>query len=315
MAHKRIFFATDLHGSEVCFRKFLNAAKAYQAEILVCGGDITGKMMVPIANRGDGSYRTYLRGTEIILNTKSEVEAIASLMRNAGLYPINVTEEELEGMGDATQIELRFEVEMRAVLEKWVALAEERLRPIGVPCVMMPGNDDWDFVNEVLSQSDYLINAHRRVIDLDIVQLVGLGNANLTPWRCPLDISEEELASRIDELVQEVRDLDRCIFDIHVPPFGSQLDIAPELDDTFKPKINAGGISMVPVGSTAVRAAIERYQPLLGLHGHIHESRGVSRLGRTVCVNPGSEYQNGILNGALIAISDQGQLTWALTSG
>ena len=47
---------------------------------------------------------------------------------------------------------------------------------------------------------------------------------------------------------------------------------------------------MIHAGSTAVRASIEKHQPLVGLHGHIHESKGFVTLGRTLCLNPGSEY-------------------------
>jgi Icc-related predicted phosphoesterase len=56
------------------------------------------------------------------------------------------------------------------------------------------------------------------------------------------------------------------------------------------------------VGSTAVRDALLGIQPLLGLHGHIHESGGMRRLGRTIAINPGSDYGTGVLNGALITL-------------
>jgi len=61
---------------------------------------------------------------------------------------------------------------------------------------------------------------------------------------------------------------------------------------------------MEPVGSTAVRELIEEYQPPLSLHGHIHESRGKTRIGETIAINPGSVYSEGSLQGAVIDLAD-----------
>jgi len=111
--------------------------------------------------------------------------------------------------------------------------------------------------------------------------------------------------------------MDRAIFDVHVPPYGSGLDLAPQLDAELRLVMSASGEQkMIPVGSTAVRDAIERFQPLLGLHGHIHNSQGIKRLGRTTVINCGSEYQDGILDGALIDVnSKRGRLTAQLVAG
>ncbi len=62
---------------------------------------------------------------------------------------------------------------------------------------------------------------------------------------------------------------------------------------------------MVSVGAVAVRNAIEKYKPLLGLHGHIHESKASEHLGRTLILNPGSEYGEGILRGVLVDLDDK----------
>jgi Icc-related predicted phosphoesterase len=127
----------------------------------------------------------------------------------------------------------------------------------------------------------------------------------LTPWRCPRDIPENELLQKIENLASKLQNPGKSIFNIHVPPYGSGLDSAPELDEQFKPKLEPGGrFKMISVGSKAVHEAILKYQPLLGLHGHIHESKGFSKIGRTLCLNPGSEYQEGILRGVLIQLSD-----------
>ena len=104
----------------------------------------------------------------------------------------------------------------------------------------------------------------------------------------------------IEAMATGLRDSKNSIFNLHCPPYDSTLDQAPQLDETLRPTVTMGDLLKIPVGSTAVRAAIERYQPLVGLHGHIHESPGHIKIGRTMCVNPGSEYQSGILRGYII---------------
>jgi len=111
-----------------------------------------------------------------------------------------------------------------------------------------------------------------------------------------------------------VPDLSRAIFNFHAPPYGTGLDEAPALDATLRP--THGGAVMKPVGSTAVRAAIEKYQPLLSVHGHIHESKGVARLGRSLAVNPGSSYSDGVLQAALLELNPKkGKVKYVLVNG
>ena len=99
-------------------------------------------------------------------------------------------------------------------------------------------------------------------------------------------------------------DPSRSIFNFHAPPYGTMLDLAPELDSSRKPVTVAGQVSFVHVGSHAVVEAIEEHQPLMGLHGHIHESYGHDTVGTTPVMNPGSEYGEGILRGYIIEIQD-----------
>jgi len=108
----------------------------------------------------------------------------------------------------------------------------------------------------------------------------------IPPSASARECSEEELAKRIEELVSGIENMETAIFNFHAPPYASGLDEAPELSKDLDVKY--AGKVLVPVGSTAVKEAIEKYQPLLGLHGHIHESRAVTNIGRTLCVNPGA---------------------------
>ena len=100
-----------------------------------------------------------------------------------------------------------------------------------------------------------------------------------------------------------------------MPPFASGLDIAPLLTGDLKPVVVGGEIATGPVGSKSVRAAIERYQPLVSLHGHVHESRAVNKIGRTTAINPGSEYGDGNLRGVLVNLKGSKLLSYQLVNG
>ena len=312
----RVFFASDLHGSERCFLKFVNSAKHYGADALVCGGDLTGKMIVPIVRHPDGTARARFLGEETVCRDDDELADLKKRLAAAGYYPYETDDESVAGLDEAG-IERLFEDVITERLRRWVGLAEERLAKSDVQFFWMAGNDDQEIIDPVLRSSDRLtFSDHRHVSLLGEWEMVTLGVANMTPWQCPRDLAEEEIAKRLDELAASVTDFSRCIFNIHVPPAETKLDQAPELDAELRPKLDAGGLRLANVGSTAVRAAIERYGPALSLHGHIHESAGVDKLGQTVCVNPGSDYQEGVLRGALIVLNEEGGVRdWALTNG
>ena len=138
------------------------------------------------------------------------------------------------------------------------------------------------------------------MIDLGGFHLVSMGWTNPTPWNTFREAPEEELAAKIEAVVSQVPDMGRAIFNFHAPPYGTGLDEAPALDANMRPI--HGGAVMKPVGSKAVRDAIDRYQPMLGVHGHIHESRGIKKMGRTLAMNPGSVYGDGVLQGAVLEL-------------
>jgi Icc-related predicted phosphoesterase len=316
-----IFFCSDVHGSTTCFKKFVNAATYYRqrgqpVHCLILGGDLTGKLIVPVI-REDSHYRSYLLGREVELATAVELREFVKQCEMLGVYPNVFSVEEYEAFrSDSSLQEAVFRRLMLQRLEEWLAFAADRLRGLDVSCYILPGNDDIPEVDELLAQASGIINPDRKVVRLDdTYEMVSLGLSNPTPFECPRDVPEEELARLLDELASQVERLQTCIFTIHVPPFNSGLDLAPALDDELRPRIGPQGVEMAPVGSTAVREAILTYQPLLSLHGHIHESKGVARLGRTLCVNAGSEYSEGILRGALITLRDGEVASHLLVSG
>jgi Icc-related predicted phosphoesterase len=295
----RIFFATDIHGSEVCWRKFLNAGAFHKADVLIMGGDMTGKAMVPIVGRTSGPWRLTLQDQEHVLATEAEAVAMEKRISDRGYYPIRLTPDELTAWNaDQALVDARFKAEMLGMVERWMALADERLAGKGIRCVVSPANDDIFEVDPIIAAAKLVDLGEDNLIELDGFAMVSTGWANPTPWNTFRELPEPELRSKIDGLVARVPDRRRAIFNFHAPPYGSNLDNAPKLDPNMR--YVSGGQALIPVGSRAIRDAILEYEPVLSLHGHIHEGRGAVKLGKTLAVNPGSTYEDGVLQAAIV---------------
>jgi uncharacterized protein len=303
-----IFFATDLHGSNVCFKKFVNAGKFYGASVLILGGDVTGKMMVPIARQEDDSYLTSFAGKDLRLKAGEEAAALEQQVSDMGFYPKVMSEEEFQELRDDPEgQEALFHKLIRERLEEWIEYARPRLAEQGVKCYAAPGNDDAFFIDELLADSGAIELLEGRVVNVDGVEMLTTGWSNETPWKTERETSETELRAMIKQMIDQLERPENAIFNIHVPPHGTALDQCPKLDEDLRPVSSGGNPVMTSAGSTAVRELIETHQPMLGLHGHIHEGRGIARIDRTVCVNPGSNYSEGVLNGSLIRLK-QGEV-------
>ena len=312
----RIFFATDIHGSAVCFRKFINAADFYKAQVIILGGDLTGKALIPIFDKGT-HYEAEFLGEKIVLNNEKELEKTIKRIRDMGCYTYLTAEDNWQKLKEnPNELERIFSKTVKESIKEWISYAEKKLENKDVICLIQPGNDDSYEIDELLN-SKIVINSNEKVIPIgENLVVLSLGYSNITPWKCPRDIPEEELRKKIDQLIERIDSNPEIIFNIHVPPCGTGIDEAPELDDQMRPKVGPGGqILTKPVGSTAVREAILEYQPLLSLHGHIHEAKGFAKLGRTLCINPGSEYHDGILKGVLIQITNNKIRDFIFTSG
>jgi uncharacterized protein len=301
----RLYYASDIHGTEVLWRKFLHAPSVYQAAVLVMGGDVTGKVVVPLVEEGDALVGE-LFGQQVRATTPEERDQLEQRIRANGMYPHLMTPDEVRRVAALSddEREVWFAEVMLETFNRWMALAEERLAGSDVRCFVMPGNDDPPGVDGAIERADRVEACDERVVGFDGYTMLSLGYSNITPFDSPRELPEEELYRRVETLAESVDDLTRCIFNLHVPPYASQLDTAPELDDQLRVVAAAGQPKLVPVGSTAVRDLIERYQPLVALHGHVHESRGATRIGRTLCINPGSDYHTGRISGALVHLAE-----------
>ena len=312
----RLFFATDVHGSETCWRKFLNAGAHYKADALILGGDMTGKALVPVVHDGGENWHATLLENRQELAGEEQVREFEEAVIRRGYYPFRTTPEEVR---ELRENEARwhglFEEKMLETVKKWMDLADERLGGSGIACVVCPGNDDQLEVDEVVQQARHVTLGEGRIVEIDGFQLASTGWANRTPWNTYREEDEADLEKRLSAVVEQVTAApERTIFSFHCPPYNTGLDSAPELTEDMR--LKDAGHSTKPVGSTAVRETIERHQPALALHGHIHEARGSTRLGRTLCINPGSSYEQGQLLGAVIDLDGKKKVKrFILTSG
>ena len=309
----RIFFATDLHGSETCWKKFLNAAKFYGADVLICGGDMTGKAIVPVVSE-NGHFSVTLAGDQQTVPAE-QVADVEATIRRKGYYPLRMSVERLHELdADSDKRAECFQEVMLEGVARWMGMASEKLRGSGVRCFVCPGNDDEMEVDEVVRRSDFVELGEGRMVDIDGFSMISTGWSNPTPWKTHREDSEEELAERIEMMASQVPDASRAIFNLHCPPYKSGLDEAPAIDADLK--LLHGGRALRPVGSIAVRQAIEKHQPLLSLHGHIHESKGAIKIGKTLAINPGSAYEEGMLMGAIIQLdAKKGIKSYQLVNG
>jgi len=298
----RLYYASDIHGTEVLWKKFLNAAKVYQAKVLVMGGDITGKMVIPIVHGEDGVWTATFHGRNERMETEAEVEKLERRIRGNGMYPYRTTAEEVAGIAALPEEERErwFERVMLRAFQGWLEVADERLAGTEIRCFVMPGNDDPSSLEEVIEGAEVVESCDEKVVRFAGYQMLSLGYSNRTPWNSPRELDEDALYERIVALAEQVENQSCAVWNIHVPPHDSQLDSAAELDADFNMVLIGRQPHMIPVGSSAVREAIERYQPLVALHGHIHESPGATRIGRTLCLNPGSDYHTGRISGCIV---------------
>jgi Icc-related predicted phosphoesterase len=312
----RIFYAGDVHGSRLCWKKFVNAAGHYPADALVMGGDLTGKALVPIVREGDGSDRARVIGELRAARTAEELDEMQRAISTNGMYPLVVDREEAAALAeDSARLDAAFERALVEELELWVELADERLGGSEVRAYVIPGNDDpWE-VDSVLAAGSSVVACDESVEEVGPHEMVSLGYSNRTPWHTPRELDENEIYARLKRLVDQLEKPERAILNVHVPPYESSLDTAYEVDEDLRYVLKGGRPHEIPTGSTAVRQIIEETQPLLSLHGHIHESKGVTTIGRTVAINPGSDYGSGHLDGCLVHLAPERVINQYLVSG
>ena len=308
----KIFFASDLHGSNVCFKKFVNSAQFYGVDVLVLGGDLTGKAVIPIAEQEDGTFVALQHGESVQIEGKDELDEFVKRQGNMGFYPAVMLESEYQRLrADEGAQQVLFKKLVLERVREWASFAAQKLQGTDVPLVTVPGNDDFVEIDEILTQAPVFDFHEMQVCEFKGgYQMLYCGGSTPTPWDTEREYTEQQYVARFAELLPQVTDMSRCIFNVHVPPFGTALDACPKLDKNLKVVYEMGLPAQVHAGCQTLADIIKEHQPLLGLHGHIHEGRAKINIGKTICINPGSVYPEGILQGALITLRD-GQVTQA----
>ncbi|MGO9645173.1 MAG: metallophosphoesterase family protein [Candidatus Bathyarchaeia archaeon] len=304
MALTRYLFASDLHASDLAFRKFISVAIQYHVDVAITD-ELTGKFIIPAIREKDGSVRFMFRDETVVAKNDAECKTEENKAANVGNYVYYCTPEEMEEVKSKPEVmDELFKKVVSERLRNWTRLAEEKMKGKVNTVILMPGNDDEPYVDDVLAESDWVLNPDNKVVTLGGNEVLATGLANMTPWKCPRDVEEEVLEKHLIDLSAQVKDWKHAIVLTHCPPYDTKLDMAPKLDSKFNVVYAGGTPVMLPVGSTSVRKMIEKYQPLLGLHGHIHESKGIDHIGRTTVINSGSEYFKGLLSAALVNLED-----------
>jgi len=311
----KIFYATDVHGSEICWKKFISASKFYETDVLILGGDMTGKAIIPIIAQGNEVYKVTLAEQESLINGQDEVNKMVQNIQNRGYYPYLTNPDEVEEIlsspGNSDKLFLE---QVLLTIQRWMDYADKKLAGTGIRCYVCPGNDDMFEIDKVIQESKTVENVEGKVVQLDEYhELISSGWTNPTPWTTHREEPEEELKKRLEMVISLANDPSRSIFNFHAPPYGSGLDDAPELTSDMRPAF--AGRSLVPVGSHSVMEMIDKYEPLLGLFGHIHEGKGTRKYKKTLCINPGSMYEQGMLHGAVVEIKPKKVGTYVLTTG
>jgi Icc-related predicted phosphoesterase len=300
----KLFFSTDVHGSDVCWKKFLKSIEFFKADIAILGGDLTGKMVIPMVQEGsDYTYKLFGRDMRVSAN---ELEAECEKIGNAGYYPYPCDKNEVERLaGNQTAQDEVFNELMVKRMESWMNLASEKYK--GDPKLYVsPGNDDRFIIDDVLKKCDSIVACEAERVGLpDGYEMVSSGWVTPTPWKTSREAPDDKLESIFEELMSKAHDYSKLACNFHCPPYNSGLDTAAKINSDLSVKVGFGGVELDSMGSKACRKIIEKYKPLLGLHGHIHESAGFRRIGPTLCVNPGSEYAEGVLRGYLIFLDDK----------
>ena len=311
-----LYYASDVHGSDICWRKFLGAGRHYGVSKLVMGGDLTGKVVVPIETGPDGAFAAEFLGERRTGRGEEALAELCGAVRYNGMYPWPAPAEEIARY--AADDEARDELFDRLIvdaLREWIALGDDRGAAYGLDIFVMPGNDDPWSCDPVIEAARHVTACDDRIVTLGDHEMISCAYANPTPWDSPRELDEDALYKRIDRLASQLERPRQAIFNLHVPPYDTGLDTAREVDENLTLVLHNDQPHEIPVGSRAVRELIERYQPVVSLHGHIHESRGEARLGRTLALNSGSEYNSGQIHGVVVELASDRVLSHRFVVG
>lgn len=305
-------YVADIHGSETVWRKWISAQLMYEVDVSILAGDLSGKVIVPIIKENNGTYTCRHEGRVEKASHENELEEIKGRLQARGIYPYVSTQEEVQQLKSTPEkLEEFFTQVITDNLDRILAVIEEKVPPEKT-IIVTPGNDDVLGVDAVIDKHKRIINPLGKLVKLPMgYEMISMEYSNRTPWNTPRECSEEELWKRLEALVPLVSgNWRKIVCNFHAPPYGGRLDLAPKLDKNLRPVHNLGVPEYANVGSKSVRRFLEKYQPLMSLHGHIHEASGTDQVGKTTAFNPGSEYTTGVFRGVLVELDEHGIANW-----
>lgn len=294
-----------MHGAIGVWQKWLKVPEHFKADAIMFCGDLTGKGVVPFVQE-KGGWAHYFYGKRELLKSEKQLQEMEQQIAMTGLYPIRTTPEEVEQFKkDPALVDKIMKEKIVARMKEWMDQLVSTIDLKKIPVVVMPGNDDDFAVDAVIkSYADAgVVWALDGPIEVLGFQVMSFAHVNPTPWDTPREAPEEKLAEMLEVEMAKLDPKLPTIFNIHAPPYGTSLDQAPKLRKDLTPEVGPGGIEMVSVGSKAVREAIRKFRPKIGLHGHIHESSGHDVVDGVPVVNPGSEYGENVLRGVIVEVS------------
>ncbi len=182
----RILFATDVHGSDPVWKKFIRGAERYKANVLIIGGDITGKNVVPVTDNSDGTFSAEFQDQKKFIKNKDELKRFEDTLRTTGTYMYIGTRSELSDFAnDKSKSESIFSQLVLQRLKEWVQFADQNSN---ISLYVNAGNDDEQGVDNVLKASKKIVQPEDKIIEIDSKhEMISGGFANLTPWHCPRD--------------------------------------------------------------------------------------------------------------------------------
>jgi Icc-related predicted phosphoesterase len=305
-------YVADIHGSETVWRKWISAQTMYEIDVSILAGDLSGKVIVPIVKEADGTYTCRHEGRVEKASNEKELENITSRLRARGIYPYLSSSEEIQRLKSNPEgVEELFRRVIADEMDRLLKIGEESI-PTDRTVIVTPGNDDITDLDRIIDKHKRIINSLRKLVRLPLgYEMISMEYSNPTPWNTPRECSEEELWNKLEALVPLVSgNWSKVICNFHCPPYGTRLDLAPKLDKNLRPVYTLGNPEFANVGSKSVRKFLEKYQPLVSLHGHIHEASGIEQIGKTTAFNPGSEYTSGVFKAIVVEFNESGIANW-----
>jgi Icc-related predicted phosphoesterase len=202
----KIYFVTDIHGSERCFRKFLNAGPLYKADVMIMGGDLAGKELLVISEKAGGSsYSFIVNGKSFEIETNEELKEAKQFISDLGFYSYVGQSEDIQAMQAEQTFEAFMETLMRERMLKWLEMAEQKLSTSKMPLYWMLGNDDPQSWASYLRDCPWGTYSEDGIIKIDDYhEMISWGYSNPTPWQTAREQSEEQLLVTLDFMTSNV---------------------------------------------------------------------------------------------------------------